>query len=83
MPVAVGVPLMVIVLLFQEAVNPFGNPVAAPIPVAPPVVIVMLGDKAIFTQVVREVVAEAVFLAITEMVPVAVAEPQPPDNGIE
>ena len=32
---------MVITLLFQEAESPEGNPVAAPIPVAPVVVMVM------------------------------------------
>ena len=41
-PLAVGVPLIVIVLLVQDAVTPDGNPVAVPIPVAPVVVCVML-----------------------------------------
>ena len=37
-PLAVGVPEIVIVLDDQEAVTPDGNPVAVPIPVAPVVV---------------------------------------------
>ena len=37
-PLAVGVPEIVIVFDDQEAVTPDGNPVAVPIPVAPVVV---------------------------------------------
>ena len=73
---------MVIVLLFQPALTPAGNPVAAPMPVAPLVAIVMAGDKATFIQSVRGVVAVAVFAATTVIVPVAFTLPQPPDNGI-
>ena len=48
-PDAVGVPLIVITLLAQTAVTPAGNPVAVPMPVAPVVVIVIDGVKAVFT----------------------------------
>ena len=82
-PVAVGVPLMMIVLLLQVAFNPAGNPLGVPIPVAPPVVMLMLGDKATFTQVVRGEGAAAVLPATTAMVPVAFTVPQPPVSGME
>ena len=42
MPLAVGVPLIVMVLLAQAAVTPAGRPVAVPMPVAPVVVCVIL-----------------------------------------
>jgi hypothetical protein len=48
-PDAVGVPLIVIILLAQTAVTPAGNPVAVPIPVAPVVVIVIVGVKDVLT----------------------------------
>ena len=41
LPVAVGVPEIVITLADQTAVTPAGNPVAVPIPVAPVVAIVI------------------------------------------
>ena len=44
-PLAVGVPLIVIVLLVQDAVTPDGNPVAVPIPVAPVVVCVIFVNE--------------------------------------
>ena len=47
-PDAVGVPLIVITLLAQTAVTPAGKPVAAPMPVAPVVAIVIF-VKAVFT----------------------------------
>ncbi len=48
-PVAVGVPLIVITLVDQTAVTPAGKPVAVPMPVAPVVAIVIDGVKAVFT----------------------------------
>ena len=48
LPVAVGVPLIVITLLDHEAVTPAGKPVAAPMPVAP-VVDIVIFVKAVFT----------------------------------
>lgn len=41
-----------IVLAAKDADTPAGNPVGAPIPVAPVVAIVILGDMAVFIQTV-------------------------------
>ncbi len=81
-PVAVGVPLIVIVLLFQFAVTPAGNPVGVPIPVAPVVVKVISGDKAVLIQ--SDGLAEALVTVLvrTVIVPVAFTEPHPPVSGI-
>ena len=49
-PAAVGVPEIVITLADQAAVTPAGKFVAAPIPVAPVVAIVIDGVKAVFTK---------------------------------
>ena len=79
-----GVPLIVIVLLDHEAVTPVGNPVAAPIPVAPVVVKVIVGDIAVFEQYVPLGAAlTAVILGVTVIVPVAFTAPHPPVRGIE
>jgi hypothetical protein len=59
LPVAVGVPLIVITLLDHEAVTPSGNPVAVPIPVAP-VVLRVIGVMAVFKNPVVEVALPAV-----------------------
>jgi hypothetical protein len=80
-PVTVGVPLIVIVLFAQVAVNPAGKPVAVPIPVAPVVVAVIAGDNASFTQVDRGAGA-VVVLINTVIVPVALTVPHPPVSGI-
>ena len=48
-PVAVGVPEIVITLADHTAVKPAGKPVAVPMPVAPVVVIVIVGVKAVLT----------------------------------
>ena len=48
LPVAVGVPLIVITLADQETVTPAGKFVAVPMPVAPVVVIVIF-VKTVFT----------------------------------
>lgn len=74
---------MVIVLLFQVAVTPAGRPVAAPIPVAPVVAMVMLGESDVLMQIVRGAGAAAVLAAITVIEPVAFTIPHPPVNGIE
>jgi hypothetical protein len=80
----VGVPLIVIVLLDHEAVTPVGNPVAAPILVAPVVVKVIVGDIAVFEQYVPLGAAlVAVIIGVTVIVPIALAVPQPPVRGIE
>ena len=84
MPVAVGVPLIVMVFEAKEAVTPAGKPVAEPMPVAPVVVWVMLGEIAVLMQLVVVVVpAVAVLFGLTTIVPVALTLPQPPVNGIE
>ena len=81
-PLAVGVPLIVIVLLAQAAVTPAGKPVAAPIPVAPVVVLVILVN-AVLTQSVGLLDAvPAVLTGLTLIVPVAFTLPQPPVNGM-
>jgi hypothetical protein len=59
LPVELGVPLIVITFEDHEAVTPVGNPVAIPIPVAP-VVLRVIGVKAVFTISVVEVVLPAV-----------------------
>ncbi len=53
-PVAVGVPVMVMVLAAHDALTPAGKPLtpltpALLMPVAP-VVVMVIGDKAVFTQ---------------------------------
>ena len=78
---AVGVPLMVMVLLAHEAVTPEGKPLMEPIPVAPVVVCVMLGDKAVLIHVVRSVIVLKLLVAFTIILPVALTVPQPPVNG--
>ena len=78
---------MVIVLAPQTALTPAGKPLApeAPlleIPVAKVVVCVM-GVKAVLIQSVGvEEAALAVMAAVTVMVPVALATPQPPESAM-
>ena len=82
-PDSVGVPLIVIVFDAHAAVTPVGKPVAVPIPVAPVVVWVILGDKTVLIHKVG--VADAtptVLSGRTVIVPVALTLPQPPVNGI-
>ena len=80
----VGVPLMVIVLLFHVAITPPGKFEIVPIPVAPVVLTVILGEIAVFKQSDGFAEGEdAVFAAFTMIAPVALTEPQPPFNGIE
>lgn len=74
---------MVMVLAAKDAVTPAGNPVGAPIPVAPVVAMVILGDMAVFIQTVGfDDGAPAVLTAFTVMVPVAFTVPQPPVKGM-
>lgn len=73
MPVAVGVPLIVMVPEAQEAVTPAGSPVAVPIPVAPVVVCVIL-VKAVLRQTVGVLdAAPAARLGLTVNVEVLLA----------
>ena len=75
--------MIVITFAAHAAVTPAGNPVGAPIPVAPEVVCVML-VKAVFTHKVGVAeAAPAVLSGVTLIVPVAlIAVPQPPVNGM-
>ena len=82
MPLAVGVPLIVIVLLAQAAVTPAGKPVAVPMPVAPVVVWVMFVNAVLMHNVGLELAAPAVLAGVTVIVPVAFTLPQPPVNGM-
>jgi len=82
-PDTVGVPDIVIVLLFQVAFTPVGNPVMVPMQVAPVVAMVMDGVSGVLIQSVGLAEgAAAVFVATTVIVPVALMFPQPPDNGM-
>ena len=87
MPVAVGVPLMVITSPDQLALTPAGKPFAAAnpsslIPLAP-VVAMVIFVKAVFIQSVGVVLAvPAVLSPVTVIVPVAFTVPHPPVNGI-
>lgn len=75
--------MIVIVLLAQLAVTPEGKFVGDPIPVAPAVVIVMLGfiEELIQTFGLLDG-APAVFEVITVIVPEAFTLPHPPVKGI-
>ena len=67
----------------KAAFTPAGKPVGVPMPVAPVVVNVMLGEIAVFTQTVGlEDGAPTVFVGTTVIVPVAFTLPQPPVNGM-
>ena len=73
---------MVIVLEAKAAVTPVGNPVAAPIPVAPVVAWVILVKAVLMQSVGALEAAPTVLFIVTVIVPVAVNDPQPPVNGI-
>ena len=84
MPVADGVPLIVIVLADQAAVTPAGNPVAVPMPVAL-VVACVIFVKAVFTVSVGvddAAAAAQAGVALTVIPPIAFTLPQPPVRGI-
>ena len=70
---------MVITLAAQAALTPAGRPVAAPMPVAPVVVCVMLVSTVLMHSVGVEEAALDV-LTSTVIVPVALTVPQPPVN---
>ena len=81
-PEAVGVPLRVMVFDPKAAVTPAGNPVAAPMPVAPVVVWVIFVKAVLIHNVGVADATPAVLLAVTVIVPVAFTVPHPPVNGI-
>ena len=82
-PDAVGVPLMVIVLPEKLALKPAGRPDAAPIPVAPVVVNVTVGERGNPIQTVGlDDGAETVLFGVIVIVPVALTVPQPPVSGM-
>jgi hypothetical protein len=79
-----GVPLKVIVFPENEADTPEGSPVATPIPVAPVVVNVIVGERAVLLQSVGLIDAvETVFIELTVIVPIALTVPHPPIKGME
>ena len=73
---------MVIVLEAKAAVTPAGNPIAAPIPLAPVVACVILVKTVLIQSVGVLEAAPTVLLGVTVIVPVAENTPQPPVNGI-
>ena len=81
-PVAVGVPLIVIVFEAQEAVTPAGRPIGTPIPVAPVVLCVIAVSGVCTHRVGAEDAAPAVLTGSTTIIPVADTLPQPPVSGI-
>ena len=81
-PDTVGVPLIVIVFDAQAAVTPAGKPEGVPIPVAPVVVCVILGVKAVLIHKVVVIPAVVVFNGFTIILPVALKLPQPPVKGM-
>ena len=84
MPVADGVPLIVITLPDQAAVTPAGNPVAVPMPVALVVACVIFVKDVLTVSVgVDDAVPTAQAGApFTVILPIAFTIPQPPVNGI-
>jgi hypothetical protein len=66
----------------QVAVTPAGKPVAVPIPVAPVVVWVTFGVKAVLIHKFVVIPAVTVFNGVTIIVPVALTTPQPPVKSI-
>ena len=82
MPLAVGVPLIVITLPDQAAVTPAGKPAAAPMPVAPVVAWVILVRTVLIHKVGVKDGKPTVLAGVTVIVPVALTAEQPPVNGI-
>ena len=74
-------PLIVIVFVAHTAVIPPGNPVAAPIPVAPVVTCVILVIR-VLIHGVGDKPAVTVLFGLTVILPVAFTVPQPPVNGM-
>ena len=66
----------------KDAVTPAGNPVAAPIPIAPVVAWVILVKTVLMHKVGVDEAAPTVLFGLTVIVPVAFTLPQPPVNGM-
>ena len=81
-PDLTGVPLIVMTSDAHSAVTPSGRPVAAPMPVAPLVLWVILVSVVLTHKVGAELATLTVFAGVTAIVPVAFETPQPPDNSI-
>ena len=75
---------MIMVLSIHNAIRPLGNPVdTVLIPVAPVVVCVIKGSRAVLIHRVGVIEAAlAVIAGVTVIVPVALTLPQPPVSGI-
>lgn len=82
-PLAVGVPLMVITFVneLKVAITPGGRFVGTPIPVTNVVVRMIFVNGVLIHRVGLLEGAPAV-LMLTEMLPVAFNDPQPPVNGM-
>ena len=86
-PLAVGVPLIVIVLAAQTAFTPAGKPFAPAtllldILVAPVVAWVIFVKAVLIHKVGVDEATPAVLAAVTVIVPVAFTLPQPPVKGM-
>jgi hypothetical protein len=83
-PVADGIPLIVIILIAQAAVIPVGKPVAVPMPVALVVAwVIFVKDVLTVSVGVDDAVPTAQAGApFTVILPIAFTFPQPPVNGI-
>ena len=81
-PVAVGVPLIVIVFAAHTAETPAGRFTGAPMPVAPVVACVMSVMSVLTQRLGVDEGAPAVLSGVTVIVPVAFTAPQPPVNGM-
>ena len=66
----------------HEAVTPAGNPVEAPMPVAPVVAWVIAASAVLLHKVGADDAAVTVLSGVTVIVPAAVTSPQPPVNGM-
>ncbi|MBV6485826.1 MAG: hypothetical protein KFKLKKLM_02428 [Flavobacteriales bacterium] len=82
-PLAVGVPLIVMVFPANPTETPAGKPVAAPMPVAPVVVCVMFVIAVLIHTVGELEAGVTVLFGVTVIVPVALTVPQPPVKGME
>ena len=82
MPLAVGVPLIVITLANHAAVTPAGKFTGAPMPVALTVVCVIAVRAVLTHNVGVEDGPVTVMIGVTVIVPVALTVPQSPVKGM-